>query len=56
MWGKLEKGEIKTIADLYKERCKSFFKIYNIDESIDKFNSFLIIYLKDWKKRINPKC
>lgn len=41
MWGKLEKGEIKTITDLYKERCKSFFKIYNIDESIDKFNSLL---------------
>ena len=41
VWNKLEKGEIKTVADLFEERCKMFFEIYNINESTCKFNNLL---------------
>lgn len=41
VWKKLEKGEIKTIAELYQERCKILFEIYDINEAIDKFNHLL---------------
>lgn len=41
VWNKLEKGEIKTVADLYEERCKILFKIYDINETTDKFNDLL---------------
>ena len=41
VWSKLEKGEIETVADLFEERCKMFFEIYNINESTGKFNNLL---------------
>lgn len=41
VWGKLERGEIKTVSDLYEERCQMLFKIYNINEKTDKFNGLL---------------
>ena len=41
VWNKLEKGEIKTVADLFEERCKMFFEIYDINERTDKFNNLL---------------
>lgn len=41
VWGKLERGEIKTVSDVYEERCQMLFKIYNINEKTDKFNGLL---------------
>ncbi len=41
VWKKLENGEIKTVSSLYEERCKMLFKLYNINETSNKFNNLL---------------
>lgn len=41
VWTKLENLEIKTVSELYEERCKMLFEIYNINETTNKFNNLL---------------